>query len=267
MTKTFHPSIDWLTLATWKYNTYCQIEEWVRERPGIELSDGRWMQYEGVTDGMGMFCGWGIQSNEKEHYVLKITGRNTAETMPEILATSWAAMVYATRVDLQRTIPVPEWWNPRQLKDWIEENGGTAELRESSTGNTVYIGNRRYRSFARLYEKNYERLYLRYEIELKQEAAKMAWSFIKRGVEPLEIYSTYLKRFPTPPYVLADFLPQPTKDLDISIHRKSASEEAQLRWLWSLIPTFQKMSNSHNVGQAVRDIFYSLSLPKGDSDT
>jgi hypothetical protein len=266
MTKTFHPSIDWLTLATWKYLDYCQVLEWLQARPGINLKDSRWMQYEGLTDGDGLFCGWGIQSNNKEHYILKITGRNTAETLPHILSTDWCKKVYGTRVDLQRTILAPDWWKPRDIKDWIETNGGTAELRESPTGTTVYIGNRQYRQFARLYEKNYERLYLRFEIELKAEAAKMAWGFIHRGIEPLEIYSTHLKRFLLPEYILPDFLPQPTKDLDITIHRKSASEEAQYSWLSSLIPTFQKMANSHNIGQRVRDVFYSLSLEQGDSD-
>lgn len=262
----FGVACDWLTLATYKFKAYTDFAAYLRSEYPKGWKKARWLQYDGFGNKFGVFYGHAIQSNEREHFVVKITGGAAAEFLPEILEQDFAEQFYATRIDFQRTIPKPEWWEPREVKDFLDGENVVCSMIESETGSTVYIGARASGRFTRMYEKHYERLYVRLEIELKSQHARIAWGHLLQKKNPRDIYAAHLEKLPLDERAMRDYAPDDVNDLDLRKHRRIIDSKRQLDWLKTLIPKFQQMANSHEIGGEVRDVFYSLSIDKGDDD-
>lgn len=263
----FRVLVDWLTLATWDFTAYVNMAALIR-RDGEKWKKSKVMQYEGWTNGE-IFHGRAYQAG-KEHYMIRASGSGSDELCREIIdfpERSNADLFYCTRIDLQRTIPSPSEWKPREIYDWIvEQKSGTSSVIESETGSTVYVGARASDRFTRMYEKNYEKLYVRLEIELKGEYSRFTWAkILADGMTILpEMYTAHLQRINVPQWVKVCWQPMPDTDMDIREHERLHNEGKQLKWLQSLMPTFRKMANSHEIGGRARDIFYSLSVEVGN---
>lgn len=258
--------LDWLTLATYKFKAYTDLAAILRRNYYGEWYGGNWLQYKGYRSKLGMFYGDAVQSNNKTHYVMQVSGEISQEIATLLLKMPDPLSWYATRMDLQKTIPMQEWWNVRHLYDWIKENGKTASSVQSDSGDTLYIGSRQSERFTRIYEKDYGSKWLRLEIELKQGHARNAWEHLVNGKAPNEIYQAHLEKLPIPSRVYESYFDNTGDDLDISLDRQESDDMSKMRWLKTLLPTLEKMAGSHNIGRDVRTIFYHLSLTNEEEE-
>jgi len=263
----FKVAVDWVTLMTWDFYTYVNIAAITRGEFN-EWREAKVMQYEGFSNG-SIFYGHALQG-KRQSYMFRSSGATSQEFINIILDARNIDpfKLYSTRIDLQRTIPAPTRWHPHTLYTWIalQFPEATTSIIQSETGSTVYLGSRLSGRFARLYEKNYESLYVRLEIELKRDYSRQLWDDLANtGCKVLpEYYAVHLQRLPVPQWVIQEWGPDVQTDVDIRPYEKKFDEDKQLAWLKSLIPKFQEMANSHSIGERVRDIFYSLSITQGD---
>jgi len=255
---------DWLTLASYNFTGYTTAAAYFRKQDTRKWKPKKWLQYEGFQCGE-VFYGKGIQFEgpkqnriEKEHYIIKISGNVAGQWLPDILKQEWAAMFYATRIDLEKTRLAPKkWWKPRELFDWLTSNGVKASHIESES-HTVYIGARESGRFCRLYEKDMGGDYLRLEIELKKDHSKNAWRFLLDGKTIESIYYSHLLRLRLFDAAVSDFAPDEKDVLDISLKNEETDMESRLKWVQTLIPTFNRMLNDHTIGNRTYDVFNAL---------
>lgn len=266
----FSVACDWLTLACRDFSAYADMAGWLRGRSN-GWTGAKLMQYEGFKLPSGIFYGHAQQSNNKEHYLVQIPGSH-AQTMLEspLFRTNFIRNWYATRIDIQKTLLEPDWWKPREILDWVfaTYDNRAATIIQSSTGSTVYLGNRAGGRFCRIYEKNLGGRFLRLEIELKKAHASKAFSILlSEGLNRLpDLYQAHLERLAAPDYVKAYFTPDDFRDVDIRIAEEESDDERRYKWLVSMTPTLQRLANSHTHGSMVRQLFYSLSVDGGQNE-
>jgi hypothetical protein len=266
----FAPALDWLTLATYNFPAYAGLVSIIRDWRKHDWRPGRWLQYDGFQNGDGLYYGHAMQSNEKEHYVVKLSGSNAQQFFDHTFylppdKRNFLHNFYATRVDIQVTAPIPDWWNVRELHDWYLEQRKTVSIIQSETGNTLYLGSRSSGRFVRFYEKALETLYLRLEFELKGDYARNAWlALITNNNTVSEIYASHLDALRLEPDHRSYFMPDTDHDHDFSKHLREVDANARLKWLLSLTNTFAAMVRDHDIGDRARDIFLSLAIDRGN---
>ena len=262
----FSVACDWLTLASYKFESYALAAAYLMKIDVGKWKTSKWMQYKGSSNGSDLFFGKAKQTNGKDHYVIKISGGTAGSLLPDILVQDWCKAFYATRIDLQKTRTPPTWWKVREMYDWLISEGSVASVIESSTGSTLYIGNRASGRFCRLYEKEFASKLLRLEIELKAGHARRAWELLLEGESVDSLYLTHLNKLPLWTGAYKDYAPGTGKELDIRLAEKKTSNEKQIAWLKSLLPKFSEMLNDHDIGSEVEQIFMSLIETKGTED-
>jgi len=256
----YQVSVDWLTIATWKLIDYTRAVSWVRALQLEGWTPHQWLQYKGFKNKhLPIFYGVGEQKRA-EHFILKISGNFANQLLPLMLEHEWVNGFYATRIDLERTKKLPEWWKPVELYESLKGKSTKAQIIVSETGSTLYLGNRKSDRFARLYEKEIGFKALRLEIELKGQHASLAWGTILKGTKVSDLYAAHLEKLPLEPEHKLSYKPTGSEKLDISKAIIEHDMEKRLNWLKSCIPTFEMMANDHTIGGLVRDIFYSLSI-------
>jgi hypothetical protein len=267
MTETvFAVQCDWLTLATFKFSPYSFLAALLTEKYPQGWKHGRWLQYEGKANNLGIFYGHATQSGGREHYILKISGNMADVLLLDLLAETWIDAFYATRIDIQKTRSIPKWWKPRDLYDWLKIHSYTTSIVQSTTGTTLYIGNRQSGRFTRIYEKDLGEKFLRFEIELKRHHAHNAFDYLKEGSSLISLYYSHLLKIPFPEEFLADYLPSDAPELDLRLKSREIDQQKQIDWLKTLVPKFRQMANDHDIGPRVRDIFTSLAIEEIDDD-
>lgn len=262
---TFTPELDWLTLASYNFKAYCDMAAHMRSQYPAEWKRGNWLQYAGWKNKAGLFYGKALQSNDKEHFIMWFSGSTAAHAWQWIRFMPDLDRYYATRVDIQRTRSIPEWWVVRDLHDRMIALGQNSSMVQSETGSTLYMGNRKSHRFMRLYEKKLSEVFLRLEFELKSKHAKECWRHLIDGTSISDMYAYFLKSAQLPSNMVADYLPDNANDIDWKLAKRYSDITKQLHWLRGLLPTFEKMANDHDIGPIVRDIFYSLSLEHVDN--
>jgi len=265
---------DWLTICTYKFEPYTMAVAYLRRQEESGWKRKSWLQYEGFQHKTGVFYGHATQSNKREHYLIKISGNLAGQYLGDILAQGWAKSFYATRIDLERTRQKPEWWKPRELADWLRGEGKKVSMIESEFS-TVYIGSRTSGRFTRIYEKDYESIYVRLEIELKKKHAAIAWDYLLSGKSVESLYASHLEKIGLFERAVADYLPQDADRLDLALVEKETKMGKRLEWLKTLQATFIKMLHDHDIGAMTADIFYAVladyervnndNLDKGDT--
>jgi hypothetical protein len=262
----FTAALDWLTIATYRFEAYTKMVGLLRARDtSTKWKAGRWLQYDGFHDGSNIFYGHTLQTNEREHYIVKISG-HAAHTVfrdlmdnPENLDILQA--FYATRIDVQVTRDIPDWWNPRDCyDDMVNVQKKTASVIQSDTGATLYIGKRTSGRFIRFYVKDLEKPYLRLEFELKAQYARDAWTYlVEENMTPAELFEDMLMLSKLPGYMRDSYDQAQIRKFDYTKHATRMESNAKLKWLVSLLPTFEKMTRDHQIGEMVQAIFDSLS--------
>lgn len=265
---TFTPEIDWLTLATYNFPKYTESVAAIRRQYPGTWKHAKWLQYEGFKhQEYPVFYGHALQSNDREHYILRVSGTFASEFWRLFERYGYADHWYCTRIDLQRTMDIPEWWKVRELHDALAGEGFNVSIIQSATGNTLYLGARTSDRFTRFYEKDLLKPMLRLEIELKGRYSRLAYQLLLEGATIADIYAENLRALKLPENMERDYLPDDANDVEWTLAERIVTIEKKLEWLQTLIPTFAKLANDHDIGSQVRDIFHSLSLQRIDTDS
>lgn len=261
----FTPAIDWITLATYDFASYTKLAAEVRRFFGKGWRPGRWLQYDGYKHNDGCFYGHAMQSNDKEHYVMRASGAMAHELFFH-LRNNWSdgqdvlGHCYATRLDIQVTSDPPPWWQVRHLHDFYKQRMRKVSMIQSETGSTLYMGSRTSGRFVRFYEKHLDRPYLRLEFELKGDHARFAFaSLMGPTITIADVWYAHLDKLNLQPEH-RDYYQHHETGLDFPKFMREIESDGQLKWLLSLLPKFQKMANDHHIGVQVRSIFESLAV-------
>ena len=242
--------LDYLRLASWHDASALKLTAQLR-RAFPKWRDGYWLQYRGwYAD--NAFYGIGEQ-NRKRHYVWRVSG-NSSSVLYE--AADFLGEVYATRLDVQVTIPLPDNYDPfivyQDQKDLMSR--GTTII-ESDTGSTIYFGSRVSDRFARMYTKEYdEGRFLRLEFEFKGKTAKALYFKMKSGIGPTEIFQYYLKSFGLMGYIIEWFdTGQDAEKIRLEIENNQ-NDDNKMAWLSSLSNAVVKMGNDHQTGEFTKNL-------------
>lgn len=210
---------------------------------------GFWLQYKGWY-GDNAFYGIGEQ-NHKRHYVWRLSGSSSsvlydlADGMSEI---------YATRLDVQVTIPLPDDYSAFSVyQDQRDILGRGTTIIESETGSTIYFGSRVSDRFARMYTKEYEDgRFLRLEFEFKGKTARALHDRMTSGIGPTEVFQHYLKSFGLMGYIIEWFdAGIDAEKIRLEIENKQ-TDDHKMEWLSSLSNAIVKMGNDHQTGAFTR---------------
>lgn len=243
--------LDYLRLASWEPNAYTEtIARAMLNWPDNWEQSG-WLQYKGWRK-EGFFIGHGLQQN-KSHTIINVSGSLAHKMLPTLRELEhW----YATRIDLQITVDASCMGDDTLaiVRDHCQTQNTT--LIESMDNDTLYLGSRTSDTFTRLYEKILEmKKYLRLEFELKGQRSRACWQAITNG-EPLDkIFKFYNKRSKLPDNVIEWFNAYGVSAThEAMINELKQSERLKLEWLQSLDSAVMRYMNSHEIGDAVKEL-------------
>lgn len=254
---------DYVRFTSWNSVTYALLSSAMMQKV-TGWRQGNFLQYQG-RKADGFFFGIANQ-NGKRHYMFQASGVKSGR----LIELAKHDSVKCTRLDLQRTIRKPHKWDARGYYDNLrtdDSNTRKLSIVQSSTGDTLYLGDRNSDSFIRIYEKEVDGLeWLRLEIELKGKTAETAYRKWQDTSDlPLfekvtfsTIYDTMLNRFRLSEDVLAWFSTGKDDNEQLTLHKEAKDKDNQLRWLLNLSDTIIKMANDHETGHAVREWLTNL---------
>lgn len=249
--------LDYLRLASWDDSNALKLTAGLR-RSIPKWRDGFWLQYRGWY-GDNSFYGIGEQ-NRKRHYVWRSAGPSSSVLYS---LSDELSNIYATRLDVQVTIPMPEDYDAFAVyQDYKDTHSRGTTIIESDTGSTVYFGARTSERFARLYTKVYangvtevERAYLRLEFEFKGKTARAIFESMKIGKNgPTSVFQYFLRNFNLLDYVITWFDTGFDGEPERIVVERNEDDSNKLEWLHSLSNAVIKMGNDHNMGDQTRDV-------------
>lgn len=251
--------LDYLTLTSFNRTAITRV-------PGVMhgIWPGEWkpskvMQYNGWRNGP-VFYGF-AEHDSRRHVMLTISGRAAHELMGRLPPDVTCCMT-ATRLDMQVTVPLPFAWNENDIWRRVGEGVGKTKIVNGTEKTwTVYIGSRRSRIFWRIYIKRYEKVYLRYEVELKRHHAETVFRVLdKYGAIALKaLYLERLRRLKIhdtakePALELVLSMKAPDLNYELEQEEKNATLEKMCRWLDNLTIGFERRMGDHEVGHIMRN--------------
>lgn len=245
--------IDYLRLASWKFNAYLDTITFLMEDWPGSWDRGKWLQYTGWRKD-ALFIGRGEQ-NHKIHTIVNISGALSQKWFKHFA--SWDVW-YCTRMDLQRTIKSPLAKDEKLAlirDDCATEN---TTLIESKENDTLYLGSRTSDKFTRLYEKILDETYLRLEFELKGFRSRAAWDALIAGDTNDKIFMFYLEREKLPERIKFEYRKDGDMATDKVMKLEIENDEAKtLKWVLSLDDSMAKNMASHGIGEQVKTIVRS----------
>lgn len=166
-------AIDWVTVGSFDQREPRRMSTALdghmkRTREGASV-----MQYRGQAWESG-FVG-NAEQDDRVHTLCNVTGSYADRCFFDILryATKGASF---TRIDVQLTIELPEWYSARELNDYLAfVLKRRIMLIENSGLDTVYVGSRQSSRYIRIYvkEDSSGKRWLRFEIETKKDRDKV----------------------------------------------------------------------------------------------
>lgn len=242
--------IDYLRLASWKFNAYLNSITYLMEQWPHEWTRGKWLQYTGWRK-EGLFIGRGEQ-NHKVHTIVNISGALSQKWFKHFADFDvW----YCTRIDLQRTIksPLADDEKLSMVRDDCTTENTT--LIESSKNDTLYLGSRTSDKFTRLYEKILDETYLRLEFELKGYRSRAAWDALRDGEKTDRIFKFYLERTKLPERIKFEYRKDDETSTDKVMKLETENDDAKtLKWILSLDDSMAKNMSSHSIGEQVKTV-------------
>lgn len=239
--------LDYLRLGCWDDASALQLTSKLRTSIP-KWRQGYWLQYKGWY-GDNSFYGIGEQ-NRRRHYVWRSAGPSSSVLFE---LTKGLPEVYATRLDVQVTISLPEDYDVFAVyQDHKNLGGRGTSIIESDTGSTVYFGARTSDRFARLYTKEYDKgNFLRLEFEFKGKTAKAIYSSIILGRNgPTMIFQHFLKSFSLADYIIDWFDTGDDSEMERIYIENAQNDDHKLEWLHSLANTIIKMGNDHKMSES-----------------
>lgn len=241
-------ALDWLSLGSWSLKAYTDAHAILRRELGGTWKPKRWLNYDGFGFD-GAYVGRGMQ-RKQPHYMIRVSGRYADVTYSKLLGIE----AYATRLDLQVTIPAP---GDHLLPDIHKRTSSkTKTLIDGYENDTLYVGNRASDIFCRLYEKLLDTLYLRLEFELKGDRSRAAWiALADETLTPESIFEYYLSRSPLPDDIKQLYITGATVPAS-RIMREQMTKDAQnkLAWIRGLDGALIQAMADHEIGEDVKAI-------------
>lgn len=178
--------IDWVTMSTYDRG---QGEAMLEDVGSFFDQRRKVMQYEGITDGAGIFCGVGEQGGFS-NWLVQFSGEDASRWVGWLTGGECDWFDYskwkASRVDIQLTLPMAAGYKLEGWR-WVAANAGKRRVKheESISGDTVYLGSKSSRKMARVYVKGWIKSdgaqdsetvqHIRVEFQLRREAAAAVW--------------------------------------------------------------------------------------------
>ena len=246
-------ALDYLRLATWDINEHVfLLSDILSSSPG-EWEPGKWLQYHGWKRD-SVFIGTGEQRG-KRHSVINISGYQSEHNFKNFLKFE---TYYATRIDLQITIPKPSGIELAETYKGLQKQLIKSSLIQSEENDTLYVGARSSSVFTRLYEKPLDEMYLRLEFEFKGKVARGIWLALQADNTVDEIYQHYLQRSKLPLYITKHFYSAIDGATQFAMRKEIEKSEAKkLAWLQSCDESIRQAMYNHNIGEAARELVMS----------
>lgn len=246
-------ALDFLRLATWDINEHVfLLSDVLSSSPG-DWKPGKWLQYHGWKRD-AVFIGTGEQ-RQKRHSIINISGYQSDHNFQNFLKFE---TYYATRIDLQITIPKPAGIDLAEVYKDLQKELIKTSLIQSELNDTLYVGARTSPVFTRLYEKPLDQMYLRLEFEFKGKVARGIWLALQADNTVDEIYQHYLNRSKLPDCVTRHFYAVEDGATAFAIRKEIEKSDAKkLAWLQSCDESIRQAMYNHNIGEEVRELVMS----------
>ena len=245
-------AVDYVTATSFSGKSYRKIVGRILGTMTDSPKQAKTMQYEGDRIG-GLFHGEAMQKG-KVHYMISISGSEADRHIQTMVKSD----LRFTRLDIQITIELPEWYRAREYSDFLNRSvwrgrGREARLLEGGGGNdTVYIGAASSERMVRVYVKNED--YLRFEVQFRGKLARNARQRMVKGgdKEAGAILRGEILKLPDNP-LHGEFLAFcGTRASEVKGYRIRPDAMKRMRWLRGLLPTIKRMSNDHDYGDIVK---------------
>lgn len=268
------PAIDYYRATTNIFDRYYDVVEelktMVRDK---EKSKWRFQQYKGDMYG-GIAWGQAMQ-NGTENYIVDVSGEDADNALPLLLYSD----MKPTRIDVQYTARMPVWWDSAEFYFMMEHGVWPGRKREvqarlNAGNDTIYIGDRTSQRYIRIYVK--EGNHIRFEVEYKKSRAVEAMRHISNGRRHAMagMMQAEISSLPVHPFLsgLKGELDRYNKnEIKVKVSRVKTTDLARVKWLASLLPTIEKMTNDHDYGNMVTgwlvDIIERKMRPNDETET
>lgn len=246
-------ALDFLRLATWDITEHTNLLAELLQDSGGKWEHSKWLQYHGWKRET-FFLGTGYQ-NKRRHSIVNISGYQADRNLTNMLHLD---NYYATRVDLQITIPQPKIIDLPELYEWLKVDGVKASIIQSELNDTLYVGARTSDVFIRLYQKPLEQMHLRLEFEFKGKVARGIWYALRAKSTVDQVFQHYLAKSKLPDYVKEHYFDVEDGATAFAIRQEIAQTDAKkLVWLQSCDASVRQALYNHNIGGEVQMLVIS----------
>lgn len=240
-------ALDYLRLATWDITEHTNLLADILKDGQGRWEHSKWLQYHGWKREQ-FFLGTGYQK-KKRHSIVNVSGYQADRNWSGL--TTYGSY-YATRIDLQVTIPTNEHLNLPWIYDQLNNQKVKCSIIQSELNDTLYVGARTSDIFIRLYEKPLDKMYCRLEFEFKGKVAKGIWRALQGKSTVDEIYQHYLKKSKLPEWVTKYYFEAQDGETAFAIRQEIAKTDRQkLEWLQSIDASVRQALYNHNIGEEV----------------
>ncbi len=246
-------ALDYLRLATWDITDHANLLAELLRDSGGKWEHSKWLQYHGWKRET-FFLGTGYQ-DKRRHSIVNISGYMADRNMSNLLTLD---TYYATRIDMQITIPSNEHLNLPWIYDQLSAREVKCSIIQSELNDTLYIGARTSDVFTRLYEKPLDTMHLRLEFEFKGKVARGIWLALQSKNTVDEIFQHYLAKSKLPDYVKSYYYDAEDGETAFAIRKEIAKTDAKkLAWLQSCDSSVRQALYNHNIGSEVQTLVMS----------
>ena len=246
-------ALDFLRLATWDITEHTNLLSELLQDGAGKWDHSKWLQYHGWKR-KTFFLGTGYQ-NKRRHSIVNISGYMADRNYSNLLLLD---AYYATRIDIQITIPSDDNLNLPWIYDQLSSREVKCSIIQSELNDTLYIGARTSPVFIRLYEKPLDTMHLRLEFEFKGKVAKGIWLALQSKNTVDEIFQHYLAKSKLPEWVKAYYFDVEDGATAFAIRQEIAKTDAKkLAWLQSCDSCVRQALYNHNIGSEVQSLVMS----------
>lgn len=246
-------ALDFLRLATWDITEHANLLAELLQGSDGQWKHSKWLQYHGWKRET-FFLGTGYQ-NKRRHSIVNISGYQADRNFSNMLHLE---SYYATRIDLQITIPQPKNTSLPEVYEWLNSEGVKSSIIQSELNDTVYVGARTSDVFIRLYQKQLDETHLRLEFEFKGRVARGIWASLNSQATVDEVFQYYLAKSKLPDYVKKHYYEVQDGATAFAIRQEIAKTDAsKLEWLRSCDSSVRQALYNHNIGAEVQELVMS----------
>lgn len=246
-------ALDYLRLATWDITEHTNLLAELLQNSGGKWEHSKWLQYHGWKRET-FFLGTGFQKKHR-HSIINISGYQADRNYTNLATLE---SYYATRVDLQITIPQPDNVSLPEVYEWLQIDGVKASIIQSELNDTLYVGARTSDVFIRLYQKPLDQMYLRLEFEFKGRVARGIWNALGAKSTVDEVFQHYLAKCKLPDCVKSHYYDVQDGETAFAIRQEIAKTDRQkLDWLQSIDASVRQALYNHNIGDEVQRLVMS----------